>query len=202
MSGVINCPIAPLREPREMATDYATHGPQAHRSFELLRELAERLRVTMDLADTTAGRLLQGPLAGAMGHAGQLVLLRRLSGSPIPPEDWFCYVAAAPDGQLVGFAKGEPHDGGVPGFEGELDKIYVLRAWHRSGIGRALVEQVARRFLAQGVASMLLFGDARNPSNGFYERLGAERLFSPEGEFHGGYGWRDLRRLVPDALST
>ena len=116
--------------------------------------------------------------------------------------NWFCYVAEASDGQLVGFAKGELHDGGVPAFEGELNKIYVLRAWHRSGIGRALIEQVARRFLAQGVGSMLLFGDVHNPSNGFYERLGAERLFSPQGEFHGGYGWRDLRRLVPDALST
>ena len=116
--------------------------------------------------------------------------------------NWFCFVAELPDGQLVGFAKGELHDGGVPGFEGELDKIYVLRSWHRSGIGRALAEHVARRFLAEGVGSMLLFGDARNPSNGFYERLGAERLFSPEGDFHGGYGWRDLRRLVPDASST
>jgi ribosomal protein S18 acetylase RimI-like enzyme len=114
--------------------------------------------------------------------------------------DWFCYVADAPDSQPVGFAKGERHDGGVPGFEGELDKIYVLRAWHRSGIGRALVERVARRFLAEGVRSMLLFGDARNPSNGFYERLGAERLYSPEGDFHGGYGWRDLRALVPGSL--
>jgi ribosomal protein S18 acetylase RimI-like enzyme len=110
--------------------------------------------------------------------------------------DWFCYVAETPAGQLVGFAKGTLHDGGVPGFHGELDKIYVLREWHRHGIGRALVEHVARRFLDQGVSSMLLFGDARNPSNGFYERLGAERLFSPEGEFHGGYGWRDLQRLV------
>ena len=111
--------------------------------------------------------------------------------------DWFCYVAEAADRQLVGFAKGTLHDGGVPGFEGELNKIYVLRAWHRLGIGRALVEQVARHFLAQGVGSMLLFGDARSASNGFYERLGAQRLFSRQGEFHGGYGWRDLRRLVP-----
>ena len=115
--------------------------------------------------------------------------------------NWFCYVAETSDGQLVGFAKGTLHDGGVPGFEGELNKIYVLRAWHRSGIGRALVEQVARRFLAEGVGSMLLFGDASNPSNGFYERLGAERLVSAQGEFHGGYGWRDLRRLVPGALT-
>jgi ribosomal protein S18 acetylase RimI-like enzyme len=116
--------------------------------------------------------------------------------------DWFCYVAETPDGRLVGFAKGTLHDGGVAGFEGELNKIYVLRAWHGRGIGRALVEHVARRFLARGIDSMLLFGDARNPSNAFYERLGAERLYSAEGEFNGGYGWRDLRRIVPDVATA
>jgi len=110
--------------------------------------------------------------------------------------DWFCLVAKGLEGQLLGFAKGTLHDGGVPGFQGELNKIYVLRACHRQGIGRGLVEHVARRFLEQQITSMLLFGDARNPSNGFYERLGAERLVSPEGEFHGAYGWRDLHRLV------
>lgn len=110
--------------------------------------------------------------------------------------DWFCFVAERPDRQLVGFAKGTRHDGGVPGFQGELNKIYVLQRWHGRGVGRQLVEHVARRFLAQGVSSMLLFGDARSPSNGFYERLGAERLQSPAGEFHGGYGWRDLGRLI------
>ena len=110
--------------------------------------------------------------------------------------DWFCHVAETPDGTLIGFAKGTLHDGGVPGFAGELNKIYVLRDWHRHGIGRQLVEQVARTFLARGIDSMLLFGDARSPSNGFYERLGAERIRSPQGEFHGAYGWRDLRRLT------
>ena len=115
--------------------------------------------------------------------------------------NWFCYVAETPDGELIGFAKGTLHDGGVPGFEGELNKIYVLRARHRGGIGRALVEHVARRFLARGIGSMLLFGDARNPSNGFYERLGAERLVGPKGEFHGAYGWRDLRQLVSERLA-
>lgn len=101
--------------------------------------------------------------------------------------------------QLVGFAKGTLHDGGIPGFQGELNKIYVLRAWHRRGIGRALVEQVALRFLTQGVTSMLLFGDARSPSNSFYERLGAERLVGPERQFDGAYGWRDLKSVVTHA---
>jgi hypothetical protein len=59
-----------------------------------------------------------------------------------------------------------------------------------------LVCEIAGRFLRQGIRSMLLFGDARNPSNGFYEHLGAVRLLSPEGEFHGGYGWPDLGKLT------
>src|SRR5215210_4868213 len=65
--------------------------------------------------------------------------------------DSFCYVAEDRDGRLIGFAKGERHHGGVPAFEGELDKIYVLRAWHRRGVGRALAQAVAKRFLAEGV---------------------------------------------------
>jgi GNAT superfamily N-acetyltransferase len=84
----------------------------------------------------------------------------------------------------------------VPGYQGELNKICVLRRFHGHGLGRLLVCEVASRFLSLGITSMLLFGDARNPSNGFYEHLGAGRLLSPEGEFHGGYGWPDLRKLT------
>jgi len=109
---------------------------------------------------------------------------------------WFCFVVEDGHGEFVAFAKGTPHDGGVPGFAGELNKIYVLRRVHRQGVGRLLLCTVARRFLDQGVTSMLLFGEATNPSNGFYERFGAERLYSDRGEFHGAYGWRDLQLLV------
>jgi GNAT superfamily N-acetyltransferase len=98
-------------------------------------------------------------------------------------------------GQPVGFARGTRHDGGVPGYQGELNKLYILKRLHGHGCGRLLVCGVAGRFLRHGVTSMLLFGDARSPSNGFYEHLGAERLLSPEGDFHGGYGWPDLRKL-------
>lgn len=97
-----------------------------------------------------------------------------------------------PDGELAGFARGVPHHD-IPGYNGELNKIYILRRYHRLGLGRRLLGDVSRRFLANGIDSMLLFGDARNPSNGFYERMGAERIFAPNGDFHGGYGWRDIR---------
>ena len=110
--------------------------------------------------------------------------------------DDFTFVVEDDSRRLVAFARGRRHDGGVPGYQGELNKISVLRRLHRNGLGRALVGRVADRFLTRGGTSMLLFGDAGNPSNGFYEHLGAVRLLSPEGEFHGGYGWPDLRELV------
>jgi GNAT superfamily N-acetyltransferase len=109
---------------------------------------------------------------------------------------WFCFVAQDATGGLTGFAKGTLHDGGVPGFAGELNKIYVLRRHQRQGVGRLLLCSVARRFLEQGVTSMLLFGEATNPSNGFYEAFGAERLYDDNGDFHGAYGWRDLNTLL------
>ena len=60
-----------------------------------------------------------------------------------------------------------------------------------------LSPDVARRFLERGISSMLLFGDARSPSNGFYEAMGGERITgaTPE-DFHGAYGWPDLNSLV------
>jgi ribosomal protein S18 acetylase RimI-like enzyme len=72
----------------------------------------------------------------------------------------------------------------------------VLQRVKRQGLGRRLLCAVAVRFVDEGVTSMRLFGEATNPSNGFYESFGAERLYSEKGEFHGGYGWRNLRMLV------
>ena len=109
---------------------------------------------------------------------------------------WFCYVVEDDRGELVGFAKGTPHDGGVPGYAGELNKIYLLKNVQRQSLGRLLLCTVARRFVERGVMSMLLFGDAADPSNGFYEAFGARRLYAESGEFHGGYGWPDLGQLV------
>ena len=110
---------------------------------------------------------------------------------------WFGVVIEGENCELIGFAKGCPHDGGVPGYSGELNKIYLLRRYHRRGLGRRLLVEVARRFLERGVESMLLFGDARSPTNRFYEAMGAERILAAKsGEFHGSYGWRDLRALL------
>lgn len=113
-----------------------------------------------------------------------------------PPSERFVVGVSEPTGRLLGFAAGRPHDGGVPGYAGELNKIYVLREAQRRGFGRQLVAAVAERFLARGMHSMLLFGDARSVANRFFEHLGAARLLAANGEFHGGYGWTDLEALL------
>jgi ribosomal protein S18 acetylase RimI-like enzyme len=110
---------------------------------------------------------------------------------------WFCFVIEDLRGELIGFAKGVAYrSSDMPDFDGELNKIYVRREYHRRGLGRELVGRVVQRFLGQGISSMLLFADNQNPSCGFYERLGAEKLLDKAGNFHGGYGWRDLHRLA------
>jgi hypothetical protein len=55
---------------------------------ELLKDLGKHLDSEVPLGDTTEERVLQGPLSDAMTHAGQLAMLRRLEGSPVPPENF------------------------------------------------------------------------------------------------------------------
>lgn len=53
-----------------------------------LVDLSHHLEIGTEMEGMTAERLLQGPLSDAMTHAGQLALLRRLAGSPVPPENF------------------------------------------------------------------------------------------------------------------
>src|SRR4030095_5190608 len=59
------------------------------RFFAMLEKLAHHLRNGDPLLmGLTEEKLLQGPFADAMTHAGQLAMLRRLSGTPVPPENF------------------------------------------------------------------------------------------------------------------
>jgi L-amino acid N-acyltransferase YncA len=95
---------------------------------------------------------------------------------------WFCLVVQNHKGDLVGFAKGRAYaSDDLPDYSGELNKIYLLREHQRLGLGRRLVGHVARRFLGQGISTMVLFGTPQNPSCAFHEALGGERLFAKNG---------------------
>lgn len=66
-----------------------TFRDEVARFHEELEHLAEVLDGVETLEDEMAERLLQGPLADTMTHVGQLAYLRRLAGSPVPPENFF-----------------------------------------------------------------------------------------------------------------
>lgn len=58
------------------------------RFFKIIGELGDHLLGDTPLEGTTPERLLQGPFSDAMTHVGQLSMLRRLAGKPIPAENF------------------------------------------------------------------------------------------------------------------
>lgn len=110
-----------------------------------------------------------------------------------PDRRWFCFVAVRQDGAPAGFAKGILRDD--PGAPGELNKLYVDREYQGLGLGSRLIGHVAQRFLDHGVTAMSAYVDPRNPSCGFFEKLGGEWLKEDGRVNFSWYVWNDLARL-------
>jgi len=109
---------------------------------------------------------------------------------------WFVLVLEDARGRLIGFAWGKPHRNGLDGFTGELSKIYLRWEYHGLGLGRRMMGHIARRFLDRGITAFCLFAELSNPTLGFYDRMGGERLVDDRGRFSGAYGWRDVAALA------
>jgi hypothetical protein len=80
-------------------------GAEVARLHTMLADLSGHLEAGTELRGTTEEQLLQGPFSDAMTHAGQLAMLRRLSGSPVPPEN---FIVAAIDSTNVGPSQPAP----------------------------------------------------------------------------------------------
>lgn len=61
---------------------------EVRRFHRMLADLSVHLERGDLLQQVTHEQVLQGPLSDAMTHVGQLALLRRLHGSPVPPENF------------------------------------------------------------------------------------------------------------------
>ena len=71
--------------PRPLPVDWKQDIEAFH---EMLDDLGKYLDSDTPLENITEERMLQGPFSDAMTHAGQIAMLRRLHGSPIPPENF------------------------------------------------------------------------------------------------------------------
>ena len=73
----------------------AAFADEVKRFHETMAALSDDFGNTSLTPRITDAQFLQGPLADAMTHAGQLAMLRRLHGSPVPSENFiFAKVSA------------------------------------------------------------------------------------------------------------
>jgi hypothetical protein len=83
-----------------------TLADEAVRFHAMLEDVAARLEQGTPLREgMTPERLLQGPFADAMTHAGQLAMLRRLAGRPVAPEN---FIVADIDPERLGPDQSDP----------------------------------------------------------------------------------------------
>lgn len=105
MTGVIGYARTFLRggdfAPPRLAT-FSEEVARFHETLALLRDDFGNASLTAALTDE---QFLQGPLSDAMTHAGQLAMLRRLAGSPVPSEN---FIHANVSRDNVGIAQLEP----------------------------------------------------------------------------------------------
>jgi GNAT superfamily N-acetyltransferase len=106
---------------------------------------------------------------------------------------------------VCGFGNAGPLRGeDVLGYSGEFKTLYLLPAYQRRGIGRAMLSRLAALLIERGHDAALAWVLASNPACGFYESMGgvlcAQRLGEDEGEGDSpadlAYGWRDLAALA------
>jgi hypothetical protein len=65
-----------------------TLNEEIERFHSMIGTMAEHLERGDPLVGIAPEQLLQGPFADAMTHAGQLAMMRRLAGAPVPPENF------------------------------------------------------------------------------------------------------------------
>lgn len=122
------------------------------------------------------------------------------------PTSEFAYVAEEGD-RIVGFAYAGPKRASFNDYLGEIYALYLLEDYQRRDIGRRLVAEVVRRFLAIGIDSMVVWVLICNPACAFYEHLGGSIVSQNDIDIAGttllkiAYGWRDIRSIVSTVKS-
>ena len=88
MGDLLAWSITWFTEPRWKKTDVGSWDENVTRFFTLLKELDALLASDARVRGYNDERMMQGPLADAMTHVGQLAMLRRLAGAPTAPENF------------------------------------------------------------------------------------------------------------------
>lgn len=114
------------------------------------------------------------------------------------------FVAETAVGEIVGFVSGGVERTGDPDYGGEIYALYLLQSAQGHGVGRRLVQTLARRLSDEGHKTLLIWVNVQNPARRFYEALGGVAARTGQREIKGvtyqdvGYGWAGpaFRRLI------
>ena len=105
------------------------------------------------------------------------------------------YVAADAEGHIVGFASGGENRTPEHPYAAELYTLYLLKAHHGKGAGKALFDAVVTHLKRDGHRSMLLWVMTGNKTEHFYKALGGKEIVRKTFELAGaeveeiGLGW-------------
>jgi len=88
MTGVIGYARTMFHGGRFVPPEVPTFADEVKRFHDTLAALSADFADESLSAQITDKQFLQGPLSDAMTHAGQLAMLRRLNGSPVPSENF------------------------------------------------------------------------------------------------------------------
>ncbi len=115
----------------------------------------------------------------------------------------FFYVVENEHSEIVGFANGGPVAEPDPLYLGELYAIYILQSYQGHGLGKRLLTQGAEALFHTGIKNLFIWALRDNPACRFYEKLGGKLVRTKQLEIGGvllegvGYGWDDIRLLLP-----
>lgn len=102
-----------------------------------------------------------------------------------PAKDQITLVGATSEDRIVGFINGRPTVD-APGENSiELKELYILPAFQRIGLGRALVHEFLTTAKDNGIESIYVWILSGNPNRIFYENLGASYVDEAEREIGG-----------------
>jgi GNAT superfamily N-acetyltransferase len=107
------------------------------------------------------------------------------------------------DGEVIGFAAANRLQEPKHGLDAELSAAYVRREFQRGGVGRRLVEAVARAQRAKGAKGLIVWAISGNKAaRAFYEALGGTLIVEQPFEWDGvplteaGYAFADIDALI------
>jgi len=157
-------------------------------------------RVRVDCWRTTYRGLIPDAYLDAMDVDASTALWDRvLSAAP----NTASVFVADDNGDIVAFAAGNMLEEPRLGMNAELSAAYVRRDRQRIGIGRRLVDAVARAQRVHGANGLIVWVIAGNKgARAFYEGLGAVLLVEQPFEWDGmplteaGYGFSDIDALI------